>query len=263
MSHENGQSGGLKSLDAALGVLNFMTRQAGSLSLSDIARGCDMPPSKIHRYLASFVEAGLVKQEGRSGRYDLGVGAMQLGLAAIARHDFVNFAADGLASLATETRMTILLSVWANEGATVVRWERGVTPTVTSMGLGTTLPLLNSATGRAFLAWAPRAGLQKAYDSELRRATRNPAMIPDLTPTKAGIHQMTQKIREVGFASVDGKFIPGLVAASAPILDWQDEAQAIITIVGVDPESIRQDAPEIKALCSFCTSRSIQRETAS
>ena len=159
MSHENGQSSGLKSLDAALGVLNFMTCQAGSLSLSDIARGCDMPPSKIHRYRASFVEAGLVKQEGRSGRYDLGVGAMQLGLAAIARHDFVNFAADGLASLATEKRMTILLSVWANEGATVVRWERGVTPTVTSMGLGTTLPLLNSATGRAFLAWAPRAGL--------------------------------------------------------------------------------------------------------
>lgn len=45
---------GLKSLDIALGVLAFMARQQGPMTLSDIARGCDMPPSKAHRYLASL-----------------------------------------------------------------------------------------------------------------------------------------------------------------------------------------------------------------
>ncbi len=67
MTDDSGQGHGLKSLDAALGVLAFMARQDGSLSLTEIARACDMPHSKIHRYLASFVDAGLVKQEGRSG----------------------------------------------------------------------------------------------------------------------------------------------------------------------------------------------------
>jgi DNA-binding IclR family transcriptional regulator len=185
-----------------------------------------------------------------------------MGLAAIARHNFVNNAADGLPNLSNETGMTVLLSVWGNDGATVVRWERGVSPTVTSMGLGTTLPLLNSATGRAFLAWAPRAAVQKAYDSELRRAARNPAIIPDLTPTKAGVCELVETTKKHGFASVDGKFIPGLVAAAAPILDWQGEAQAVITLVGVDPDGVLPGAPEIKALQAFCTKRSAQRQIA-
>jgi len=258
VSEENG--GGLKSLDAALEVLTFMARQNGPLTLSEIGRSCEMPLSKVHRYLASFVHAGLVRQESPSGRYDLGPEAMQLGLAALARNDFVNRTADGLPELALETSMTALLAVWANDGATVVRWERGVTPTVTSMGLGTTLPLLNSATGRVFLAWAPKPTIESARDSELRRAMRNPALLPDMTPSKASVAALAQGIRERGFASVEGQFIPGLVAAAAPVLDWQGEAQAAVTIFGVDPAAVLPDAPAVKALLAFCRDCSVTRD---
>lgn len=260
MADENGS--GLKSLDAALEVLTFMARQNGPLTLSEIGRNCGMPLSKVHRYLASFVHAGLARQEGRSGRYDLGPEAMQLGLAALARNDFVNRAADGLPDLAHKTSMTVLLAVWANEGATVVRWERGVTPTVTSMGLGTTLPLLNSATGRVFLAWAPKPTIENARDNELRRATRNPALLPDTAPTKTAIAELARQIRERGFASVDSQFIPGLVAAAAPILDWQGEAQAAVTVFGVDPKAILPDSPAVKALLEYCRDCSVVRDTA-
>jgi DNA-binding IclR family transcriptional regulator len=257
------QSGsGLKSLDAALVVLAFMARQNGPMTLSEIARNFAMPMSKVHRYMASFVRAGLVRQEGPSGRYDLGPEAMQLGLGAIARNDFVNRTADGLPELAVNTSMTALLSVWANEGATVVRWERGVTPTVTSMGLGTTLPLLNSATGRVFLAWAPRATTQAACDSELRRAARNPSLLPDMAPNRSSAAKLAGEIRACGFASVDGQFIPGLVAAAAPILDWQGETQAAVTLVGVDPAAIRPGSAAVKALLAFCRKCSVVREVA-
>lgn len=260
MTDETGT--GLKSLDAALGVLTYMARQNGPLTLSEIARSCRMPLSKVHRYLASFVHAGLVRQEGRSGRYDLGSQSMQLGLAALARNDFVNRTADGLPELALETSMTALLSVWANGGATVIRWERGITPTVTSMGLGTTLPLLNSATGRVLLAWAPAASIQSARDSELRRAARNPTLLPDMTPNKTSAAELVRRIRERGFASVEGQFIPGLVAAAAPVLDWQGEAQAAVTLVGVDPAAISPDSPAVKALLAFCRNCSVIRDVA-
>ena len=260
LTDENGS--GLKSLDAALEVLNFMARQNGPLTLSEIGRKCGMPLSKVHRYLASFVHAGLVRQEGRSGRYDLGPEAMQLGLAALARSDFVNRAADGLPELAQKTSMTILLAVWANDGATVVRWERGITPTVTSMGLGTTLPLLNSATGRVFLAWAPKATIENARDNELRRATRNPALLPDTAPNKTAIAELARNIRERGYASVDGQFIPGLVAIAAPILDWQDEAQAAVTLIGVDPASILPGSKPVEALLEYCQNYSVVRDVA-
>ena len=262
MSDENGHGHGLKSLDTALGVLAHMAAQNGPRSLSDIARACSMPPSKVHRYLASFVAAGLVKQEGRSGRYDLGPSALQLGLAALARHDFVNAAADGLPDLSAETGMTVLLSVWANGGATVVRWERGATPTDTSMGLGTTLPLLNSATGRVFLAWGPSRAIAPVRDLQLRRLAGRPGLTLDMEPTKAGVAALVDRTRARGFASVEGRFIPGLVAAAAPVLDWQGETQAAVTLVGIDPTAISPGSAQTEKLLAYCAEKSVLRAQA-
>lgn len=250
---------GIKSLDSALAVLTYMARREGPLTLSEIARDCDMPLSKVHRYLSSFVAAGLVRQEGRSGRYDLGPEALQIGLGAIARNDFVNRTADGLPELAARTSMTALLAVWGNGGATVVRWERGVSPTVTSMGLGTNLPLLNSATGRVFLAWGPPLMIRDALAGALRNAAHNPALLPDISPSKTDVAKLAEGIRARGYASVDGHFIPGLVAIAAPVLDWQNEVQTAVTLVGIDPETTRANSPEVTALLDFCRTHSITR----
>jgi DNA-binding IclR family transcriptional regulator len=255
MTDENSQ--GLKSLDTALGVLAYMATLNGPKSLSEIGRACGMPPSKVHRYLASFVAAGLVKQHGRSGHYALGAAALQIGLAALAQHNFVNSAADGLAELSADTEMTVLLSVWANQGATVVRWERGITPTDTSMGLGTTLPLLNSATGRVFLAWGPQRAIAPVRDAQLRRLARQPGLSLDIEPTQAGVAALVQSTRARKFAFVEGRFIPGLVAAAAPVLDWQGEAQAAITLVGIDPAAVAAGSPQIESLLAYCAEKSV------
>ncbi|WP_297579911.1 IclR family transcriptional regulator [Devosia sp.] len=251
---------GTKSLEAALKVLLHLAGLNGATTLTEIARECGMPPSKVHRYLTTFVSTGLVRQEGRSGQYDIGPAAMQLGLAAIARHDFVNRTADGLGALSLRTGMTALLTVWGNGGATVVRWERGAVPAVTSMGLGTSLPLLNSASGRAFLAWYPRAGLERNLEEELKLARRNPGLLPDAKPTRDGIEGLIQAIRQQGYAHVDGRFMPGLVSAAVPILDWQGEAQAVVSIVGTDPASIAPGSAPMLELEAFGREFSSQRQ---
>ena len=260
MKSDNSQGHGLKSLDTALGVLKNLTTASGPMTLTNIARVCGMPPSKVHRYLASFVAAGLVKQQGRSGRYDLGPTALQMGLSALARHDFVNSASEGLPDLSMETGMTVLIAVWANQGATVVRWERGSSPTDTSMGLGTTLPLLNSATGRVFLTWGPSQAITSSLNTQLRRLARQPGSLLDIEPTKTDVAALVERTRERGFASVEGRYIPGLVAASAPILDWQGEVQAAVTLVGVDPRAVEPGANQIKLLLDYCREKSVIRE---
>lgn len=248
--------GGIQSLDAALRVLAALADRGGAATLTDLSRGCAMPPSKVHRYLTSFHNAGLVDQAARSGQYTLGPQSLRLGLAALARHDFVNRAADGMADLANETGMSVLLSVWGSEGATVIRWERAQVPTVTSMGLGTTMPLLNSATGRAFLTWAPPAVVAIALEAELKRARKMPSLLPDITPTPAEIAALQSRIKTKGFAAVDGSFIPGLIALAAPILDWQGQAQAVITLIGTNPEALDPASPPARALTAFCRAQS-------
>ena len=152
-----------------------------------------------------------------------------------------------------------LLSVWANKGATVIRWERGVTPTDTSMGLGTTLPLLNSATGRVFLVWGPQKAIAPVRDEQIRRFARHPTNPLDVEPTKAGIAGLIERTRDRGYASVEGRYIPGLVAVAAPVLDWQGEAQAAITLVGIDASVIDPGSEPIRRLTSYCEQKSVTR----
>ena len=252
-------SGGIQSLDAALRVLAAMGRLDGLVGLTDLARACDMPVPKVHRYLASFLHAGLVRQTGRSGKYDLGATAIELGLAALHRHDFVNWAADDLASLAADAGMTALLVVWGNSGPTVVRWERATTFIVTSLGLGTTMPLLSSASGRVFLAFLPDTVVAAQLRRELRRVQGRPELVSDMTPDARGARALADRVRAAGYATVDGRYIPGLVAAAAPILDWQGQAQAAVTLIGTNPLDIADGSPVVQALTAFCRRHSVDR----
>lgn len=160
-------------------------------------------------------------------------------------------------SLAICGHVQSLLSVWGNQGATVIRWERTASPTITSMGLGTTLPLLNSATGRAFLAWAPSGVIRPMLDIELRHARRNPNLISDLTATAQGVASLREEIRKAVYATVDGRFIPGLVAIAAPVLDWQNEAQAVVTLIGTDQGVTRPQSDAVASLMEFARKQSL------
>jgi DNA-binding IclR family transcriptional regulator len=247
-------SGGIQSLDAALRVLQHLATLPGAVGVSELARACDMPVSKVHRYLASFVHAGLVQQNGRSGTYDLGLAAQSLGLAALARRDIVNTVSDELIELTRETGCTTLLSVWADLGPTVVRWQRAPAPVITSFGLGTTFPLLSSATGRAFFAFSPPELVAAHIAQEKRRAGQNPLLVEDL-PEAGSMDQriaiLREKTRAARVAIVDGRFIPGLRACAAPILNWQGEADVVVTAIGTDPALSDAESDTVRRLIKF------------
>lgn len=240
-----GQSGGIQSLDSALRLLRALAARPGPTALSDLARDCAMPVSKAHRYLASFAHAGLVRQAGKSGKYDLGPGAVQLGIAAMGRNDAINIAADGLPDLCAETGLTALLSVWGNSGPTVVRWERAANFMVTTLGLGSTLPVVGSATGHVFLGFLPRP-LTAA------RVAIDRAAAPQVDP-----EAMAAQVRAAGYATVSGDLLLGLSALAAPVLDWQGEAQAVVTLIGTDASIVAPDSPAIAALTRYCADRSL------
>lgn len=230
-SHDQLARGGIQSVDGALVLLRAIATFKGPVSLSVLARAANMPTSKAHRYLASFVHAGLIEQEHRSGRYDLGPLASALGLAALARSDFVNRAADSLHTLTARTGMTAMLTVWCEAGATVVRWERAENFIATALGLGTSMPLLNSASGRIFLAYLPRQLTRTRVRHELERAIESGLVWHDMELNEAGVNSIIQAIRANGIAVIDGRFIPGLCAISAPVLNWQGEAECAVTLV--------------------------------
>jgi DNA-binding IclR family transcriptional regulator len=237
---EEGDRRGIGAVDIAVAVLRAFAAAPGPLSLTEVSAATGLSPSRLHRYLASLVDQGLLAQRERSAKYDLGPFAAALGLAALGRSDFVNAAAAALPALVDRVGSTALLAVWGAGGPTVVRWERGRDHVVTALGLGTVLPLLTSATGRVFLAHLPDALTRPL----LPRGTRREAA------------ETARAVRAAGYAAVDGSLIPGLVAVAAPVLNWQGEAEAAITLISTDPALIAPDGTPLANLRESCAALS-------
>ena len=73
----------------------------------------------------------------------------------------------------------------------------------------------------------------------------------DQLRTDQDIERMTEKTRTRGFSSVEGRFIPGLVAIAAPILDWQGRAQCVVTLIGTDPAVTEPGSEAVRQLIAF------------
>ncbi len=250
----NGRTkGGIQSVDAALTLLKVMAELDGPATLTEIAQRAQMPSSKAHRYLASFVAADFVDQAERSGRYGLSKAAIEVGLAAIGRLDFVERAADALTGLVELTGASALVAVWGSHGPTAVRWRRTASFIITSLGLGSTFPLLTSATGRVFLAFSPRRLIAAKLKSEISQARKFRLTWPDLDPSKPkDVDQLIERIRANGYATVDGRFVPGLNGVSAPILNWQGEIEAAITLATADARVLDPKSGAIPRLLEAC-----------
>jgi len=211
------RSKGVQSVEIGMQILHAFCTSKGPMTLKQISDHVGIPAAKVHRYLASLVAAGMVDHR-HSGTYDLGRASAEIGMAAVARFDPVNRAADTLPDIVDAVGCTAMLSVWGTEGPTVVRWERSSPPLVTALGIGTVLPLLTSATGLAFLAWSPD------------RLVRDLLRPEDVTEAM----QQKERIRGAGIAQAEQTFIPGLYALAAPVLDLQGDAVAVVTLVSRD-----------------------------
>jgi DNA-binding IclR family transcriptional regulator len=215
---------GIQSVEVGVALLRALADGAKASSLKDLAAAAGMPASKAHRYLVSFGRAGLVAQDPVTGRYDLGPMALRLGLAALGRIDAVKIGTWAAAELRARIDETALIAVWGNRGPTVIAWEESSKPVTVNVRVGSVMPLLTSATGRAFLAYLPAArtaDLVAAERALLRAAGR------DIDP-----QALAAEVRRHGLGRVDGDLLPGVAALAAPVFDHTGKVALVLTALG-------------------------------
>jgi DNA-binding IclR family transcriptional regulator len=232
---------GIQSIDTGIRLLEVLEKADGPLPLKELSSRAEMDPSGAHRYLASFVRCGLVRQDP-DARYDFGPLALHMGLAAVRRLDPVQLIEQALPQLVAETGYTALLTVWSNRGPTVVHWQRSRVPFVTNLGLGSVLPISRSATGAVLVAFLPEAVTADAIAAEARREEID----------RAAFGRAVERARKTRLAFVDSSVIPGLSAVSSPVLQWNGEAAAAVTLIGPDRELAKPSHPAVAALRRLC-----------
>lgn len=225
MTKENLDRPGIQSVEVAAVILKAMTATPGSMTLKDLAAASGMAPAKAHRYLVSLTRTGLVEQDPASGRYAVGPLSLALGLAALGDIDVVRVATAAMPALRDAIDETVVLTVWGNRGATIVRFEESSQPVTLNVRVGNVLPLLTTALGKIYAAFLDTKEVHEAVETE-RRAMRSDA------PARKDLEAMLADVRHHGLARISGELLAGVGAMAAPIFDHEGRLAASMGVVG-------------------------------
>jgi len=208
---------GIQSVEVGFGLLQVLGEAQGPLMLRDLARAANMSAAKAHRYLVSFQRLQLVVQDATSTRYDLGPAALKLGLASLSRLDAVKLARERITPLMEEIGHTLALAVWGNHGPTIVHWEESPSAVTVNLRLGDVMPLLTSATGQCFAAYAPKDAIAPMLKDEMGRAQKQGR--GDVPGTLTEVRALLDAVRQRGAARVVDTLLPGIVGFCVPVFD--------------------------------------------
>jgi len=244
---------GIQSIEVGNELLVVLAAASQPLTLKDLAARAKMSAPKAHRYLVSYTRLGLVEQEADSGRYGLGEFALRLGLAALGRLEPVTSAAGAMRDLAQEIDQTVAVAIWANHGATFVRWAGVDSPVSATLRVGSVMPLSRSATGLMFLAFLPEQRWSALLKAELASNVRqrfNPQ-------TQAELEPVLERIRRQGYSRTN-EFIPGITGIAAPVFGFDNTLTLGLVTLGYSVGFEAQEA-KIRAALLRCAGQLSKR----
>lgn len=224
-----GRRQSVQAVTTGISVLKGLTRLGGRASLTVLAKHISENPAKVHRYLISMMEEGLVSQDPISLQYYLGAGSIQIGLAAMRLVDPIRVSEPALIRLRESLEMTCFIAVMGNKGPTIVRFEEPGLPVTLNVRVGSVLSLLWSATGRVFLSFMDDARVERMAREELAHTSDAQREILDQSDPIAAIKK---EVRDAGMAVVRDTNLQGISAIGVPIFDFSNRVSAVLTVLG-------------------------------
>lgn len=234
------QRAGIQSLDQGLDVMRILA-QGGSIKLKDIAARAGMSASKAHRYLASLTRAGWAVQTDTA--YRLGPEAISMAAACLAGVSVTSLATPLLEDLCRRTGRSAGLAVWGSHGPTIVALEESADPVTMNIRPGTVAPVLCSASGLVFAAFAPAGLTAAAIATEMKERPRQHGF-----RSKAALDAGLDAIRAQGWAAIHSAWVAGIDAVAVPVFDHRGRMEAALLTIGRDRSHHGRTPPDDEAL---------------
>ena len=218
---------GIKSVEVGGRLLDVLAHAPAPLMLKELASKARLSPSAAHRYLVSYRRIGLVRQDSSTKAYDLGQFAIELGVTAIGRSNFLGSAHELQRALRDRLDESVMIAVWGSHGPVITSVEESSKPVILTMRVGATLPIFRTATGWIFAAFMPRTVVKPIMRAEIA-AGRGP--VEGLG--KDDIERRLAEIRDARLAFHSGHLLPGISAVAIPLLDSRGALVAAMSIFG-------------------------------
>ncbi|MBB5629778.1 DNA-binding IclR family transcriptional regulator [Sphaerisporangium krabiense] len=195
----------------AVRVLELLGSAPDGLSLTEVARALEMPPSSALAICTTLRQERLVTRT-RERRYTLGPGI--LGLAdKYMRGGLPSFFMRVCRDVLPDNRETVVLAVREWHEVVYVAQRPGNRPLAVNYHLGMRLPAHTTASGKASLSTVPDGEVRKIYTVASSATARDGVQWPDVDALIEDLHETRRR----GYAIDDEQTAPGMVCLGVPI----------------------------------------------
>lgn len=213
----------VQSLERGLTVFSAFSREAPSLTLSEVARATGLTRATARRLLFTLCELGYATSDGK--RFALTPKVLDIGYAYLSSLDLAGIAQAEMEALVEQTHESCSAAVL--DGREIVYVARVPTKRIMaiSLGLGSRLPAYAASMGRVLLADLPPDQL----DAHLAR-TSFEALTPRTITDPDVLRAELDRVRRQGWALVDQELEEGIRSVAAPLRDARGRVIAALNV---------------------------------
>jgi IclR family acetate operon transcriptional repressor len=245
-------AGQVQSLTRGFSILEALAKSGAGLTLTDVARRVQLPPSTTHRFLSTLERMGYVYQAGDLGLWYVGLQAFTVGTTFLANRDFVAQSHASMHRLMEQAGETANLAILDGTEAVFIAQVQCHEMMRTLVKLGSRVPLHASGVGKALFA----ALADEQIDAILKvrglpRITENTIVVPET------MWAALRVIRQRGYSFDDEEHARSTRCVGAAIYDEHAEPLGAISIAGpstrLADERIRQLGPIVAHIAEELT----------
>jgi DNA-binding IclR family transcriptional regulator len=199
-------------LARGLEVLRAFTPTVGQLSNQEIAARAQLPRPTVSRLTYTLMRLGYLSQVEHGGKYQLAPAALSIGYAALAQMGIRQIARPFMQELAEYAGGSVALGSRDRMSAVYVEHCRSNSPVTIRLDVGSRIPLVATAMGRAIIAVLPEAEREEIF---ARAAARDPQR---WARTREAIDRALAHYQRFGFTLSVGDWEEGVNAVGVPLV---------------------------------------------
>lgn len=221
----------VRAVERALQLIEVFARSRGPLSITDLSKTLDLPPSTVHRLVQTLMTLSYVVQYPQSKRYGPGRSIAEVTRSMILKYEFTRHAQPFLEKLVETTGETANLAALYGSSAIYLNQVESPSAMRVSNSVGSLVPLHCTAVGKIFLAdFAPRTLRDTLEHTGLAALTDH-----SLTSRKALEHDL-ERVRTQGYALDDEEFTLGVRCIAVAL---RGSSGAVIAAIGLSAPASR------------------------
>ena len=230
-------------------LMLFNTFQCDEKSVTDIAKGLDMLPSKASRMLGTMEKEGFLERNPATNKYRLGIRFFELGMVYAFHLPLRRIIRPHIEQMAKELNMTASWGILKGNRVIVVDHIRNMNIDLLAHRIGLNLPVHTTSIGKALLAYLSEEEQDRVLDSaDLAKLTDESLVDRNL------IKENLSLVRERGYSTDEGETHADLNCIACPI---RNEGRQVIAAINLTAEKTQMSAEEVFALAPYLKEKAL------